>query len=203
MSINREASAIVEHTASFITFDQTNTWGQIGDATAEQQAFGYNSPNVQSAIDDLYSSARLPIGGIFLSLGSNSPEVAPTVTNSQTVALTITGNATANGSVVIDGRTVNFVTGDTPTIIASKIVAVLAADTLSFSSVTSSAGVVTYTYSDSEGHPIFKGTVSGSTFTSNVTTLGGDVGYLGYGSWQLLGSETKYTRTIYTWVRVG
>lgn len=202
MSINREASAIVEHTASFITFDQTNTWGQIGDSTTEQQAFGYNLPNVQAAIDDIYSIARVPVGGIFLSLGSNSPEVAPTVTNSQTVVLTITGNATSDGTVTIDNHSVSFVTADTPTVIAGKIAAALAADTANFTSATSSAGVVTYVYNDDIAHEIFKGVVSGVTFESNVTVLGGDVGYLGYGFWQLLGTETKYTRTIYNWLRV-
>lgn len=201
-SINRNASEIVEKTASTIIFDQTNTWGQIGAPTTEQQQDGINTPNVQSALDDLHATSRVPIGGVIQTLGSNPPSKEPTVLNSQNSTITVSGTATANGSVVIDGITVAFTSGQTASAIAASINSALSAATSIFDSVSLAGSAVTYDYVDSNTHPIVNQVINGVTFSSVVNTLGGDVGYIGYGSWQLLGSETKYSKTIYSWLRV-
>lgn len=203
MSINREAAQIVEHTASFITFDQTNTWGQIGDPTPEQTSFGYNLPNVQAAIDDLYTFTRLSPGTIILTISATSPGDEPTISYSQNATITVSGAPTAAGTLIIDGRNVAFTALDTPTTIASKIAAVLAADTVAIHSAVASGTTVTYEYIDTNNHPTTNGTTNGVNLVTVTNTIGGDdIGYIGYGSWQLLGSETKYSKTIYTWLRV-
>jgi hypothetical protein len=202
MSINRQASGITERNAGFIEFDQTNTWGQIGDPKAAQEQDGVDWPNVQSAIDDIYDIARVPPGGVVTTISSNNPGVEPTVSNSQVTKITVTGTPSANGTVVIDGISVAFLSTDTTAGIATKIRDALIADTALISSATVSTNTVTYTYVDANAHNTFSGVVSGVTFTSEVQTLGGDVGYIGYGTWQLLGSETKYSKMIYSWLRV-
>lgn len=203
MSINRDASQIVEHTASFITFDQTNTWGQIGDATPEQTSFGYNSPNVQAAIDDLYTFTRLAPGTIILTVSATSPGDEPTIAYSQNATITVSGAPTAAGTLDIDSHSVAFTASDTPATIASKIAAVLVADTVAIHTATASGVTVTYEYNDQNNHPTTNSTTNGVKLVTVINTIGGDdIGYIGYGSWQLLGSETKYSKTIYTWLRV-
>lgn len=202
MSINREASGITQRGADFIVFDQTNTWGQIGAPKANQEQNGVVWPNAQSAIDDIYEIVRLPTGSILNTISSNNPGNEPTVTNSQVTKVTVTGTPSANGTVVIAGISVAFLSTDTTAGIATKIRDALIADTALISSATTSTNTVTYEYADSNTHETFSGVVNGVTFTSEVQTLGGDVGYIGYGTWQLLGSETKYTKTIYSWMRV-
>jgi len=40
------------------------------------------------------------------------------------------------------------------------------------------------------------------TVSTTTTTYGGTPGYLGYGWWELLGSEAKYGKTFYSWLRI-
>lgn len=201
MSINRQAADVTEHNAAFIVFDQLHTGGVIGTATAEQISNGYSLPNVQQAIDDLWAIALVIPGSVYQSLSATDPSVAPTVSNSQTVQLTVTGTPTANGTITVANINVAVLTTDTASGVATKIAAAMNAQTF-ISSASALAGVVTYSYVDSGAHPVDNKVQNGITMSSKTTTLGGSPGYLGYGSWELLGSETKFTRTIYSWLRI-
>ncbi len=201
MSINRQSADVTEHNAAFIVFNQLHTGGVIGTATEEQISNGYSLPNIQQAIDDIWSIALVIPGSVYQSISATDPSVAPTVSNSQTVKLTVTGTPTANGTITVANINVSVLTSDTATSVATKIAAAMTAQTF-ISSATALAGVVTYSYVDSNAHPVDNKVQNGITMSSKTTTLGGSPGYLGYGSWELLGSETKFTRTIYSWLRI-
>jgi hypothetical protein len=201
MSINRQAADVTEHNAAFIVFDQLKTGGVIGTATAEQISNGYSLPNIQQAIDDMWAIALVIPGSVYQSLSATDPSVSPTVTQSQTVQLTVTGTPTANGTITVANINVSVLTTDTATTVATKIAAAMTAQTF-ISSASALSGVVTYSYVDSGTHPVDNKVQNGITMSSKTTTLGGKPGYLGYGSWELLGSETKFTRTIYSWLRI-
>jgi predicted component of type VI protein secretion system len=200
MSINRNAAAVVENTAAFITFDQTVTGGVIGTPTTEQENAGYSLPNVQAAIDDIWTKVLVQPGQVVTTLSGVSPSTVPSSQQSQVVQLTVTGTPAANGNIVVASQNVAVLTTDTQNQVASKIQAVL--DALSYISATVVNNVVTYTYTDTGVHPVDNKVENGITLSTKTTTLGGNPGYLGYGSWELLGSETKYTRTFYSWLRV-
>lgn len=201
MSINRNAAGVTEHTADFITFNQQRTGGVIGAATTTQQNNGYDQPNIQSAIDDIWEKALVIPGTVYQTVSATDPSVAPTVTRSQVVQLTLSGTPTANGNLVVAGATIAVLTSDTPTSIATKISTTLSGQSF-ISSASATGAVVTYTYNDSNAHPVDNTIQLGVTMSTKTTTYGGTPGYLGYGSWELLGSETKYTRTIYSWLRI-
>lgn len=201
MSINRQAADVTEHNAAFIVFDQLKTGGVIGTATAEQISNGYSLPNIQQAIDDMWAIALVIPGSVYQSLSATDPSVSPTVTQSQTVQLTVTGTPTANGTITVANINVSVLTTDTATTVATKIAAAMTAQPF-ISSASALSGVVTYSYVDSGTHPVDNKVQNGITMSSKTTTLGGKPGYLGYGSWELLGSETKFTRTIYSWLRI-
>ena len=201
MSINRQAAAVTERVAAFIEFDQSLTGGAIGNATAEQEGNGYDQPNVQSAIDDIWAKALVIPGTVYQTVSATNPGIAPTVSTSQTVQLTITGTPTANGNLTVAGVAVAVLTSDTATGVATKISTTLAAQGF-ISSASVAGAVVTYSYVDSNAHPVDNKVQNGITMSTKTTTYGGTPGYLGYGSWELLGSETKYTRTIYSWLRI-
>lgn len=201
MSINRQAANVTEHNAAFIVYDQLKTGGAIGTATPEQNANGYSLPNVQQAIDDIWSRALVIPGTVYQTLSATDPSVAPTVTRSQTVQLTVTGSPTISGVITISGISVNVLNTDTAAQVATKIATAMNAQTF-ISSATAVSGVVTYSYVDSGSHPVDNRTQNGVTTSTKTTVLGGMPGYLGYGSWELLGSETKFTRTIYSWLRI-
>ncbi|MNO52432.1 GP11 baseplate wedge protein [compost metagenome] len=201
MSINRQAAGVTEHTAAFATFDQTRSGGAIGDATPAQQSSGYDQPNVQSAIDDLWDRALIIPGSVYHTLSAIAPSIEPTVLYSQTVQLTITGVPTANGNITVDSTNVAVLTTDTAAGVASKIATVMAAQPF-ISSASVAGAVVTYTYVDTDTHPVDNKVQNGITMSTKTTVFGGEPGYLGYGSWELLGSDTKYTRTIYSWLRI-
>lgn len=201
MSINRRAADVTEHTAAFTTFDQTVTGGSIGNATLTQQGNGYDEPNVQAAIDDLFTRITITPGAVFQSISSIDPSVERTVSYSQSVQLTVTGTPTANGNITVAGATVAVLTTDTAIGVATKIAAALSAQAY-ISSATRVSAVVTYTYVDSNAHPVDNKTQNGVTLSTQTLVHGGAPGYLGYGSWELIGSETKFTRTIYNWLRI-
>ena len=201
MSINRNAAGVTEHTADFITFNQQRTGGVIGTATTDQENNGYSTANVQSAIDDIWEKALVIPGTIYQTVSATDPSVVPTVTRSQVVQLTVAGTPTANGNLILAGVNVAVLTSDTATSVTTKIAAALSAQ-LFISSASAAGVVVTYTYTDSNAHPVDNKIQLGVTTSTKTTTYGGRPGYLGYGSWELLGSETKYTRTIYSWLRV-
>lgn len=201
MSINRKAAAVTERVAVFIEFDQTLTGGAIGNATAAQEGAGYDQPNVQSAIDDMWAKALVIPGTVYQTVSATNPGVAPTVSTSQTVQLTIAGTPTANGNITVAGINVAVLTSDAATGVAAKIATALAGQAF-ISSASAAGAVVTYTYIDANAHPVDNKVQNGITMTTKTTTYGGKPGYLGYGSWELLGSETKYTRTIYSWLRI-
>lgn len=201
MSINRQAAGVTERNANFIEFDQTRTGGAIGNPTTAQENEGYGEPNVQSAIDDMWEKALVIPGTVYQTVSAVNPGTAPTVSTSQTVQLTIAGTPTANGNLTVAGINVAVLTSDAATGVATKIAAALA--TQGFISSAAAAGaVVTYSYVDSNAHPVDNKVQNGITMSTKTTTYGGKPGYLGYGSWELLGSETKYTRTIYSWLRI-
>lgn len=201
MSINRRAADVTEHTAAFITFDQTVTGGSIGNATLAQQGNGYDAPNVQAAIDDLFGRIAFVPGSIYQSISSIDPSVARTVSFSQSVQLTVAGTPTANGNITVAGATVAVLTTDTAIGVATKITTALNAQSY-ISSATRVGAVVTYTYVDSSTHPVDNKTQNGVVLSTQTLSHGGSPGYLGYGSWELMGSETKFTRTIYSWLRI-
>lgn len=201
MSLNRLAAGVTEHTASFITFDQLATGGVIGTATTEQENNGYDLPNVQAAIDDIWAKALVIPGTVYQTVSATDPSVAPTSSRSQIVQLTVTGTPSMNGNVVIAGATIPLLTSDDATGVATKIASALAAQPF-ISSATAAGAVVTYTHADSNQHQVDNNVQLGITFSTKTTQYGGTPGYLGYGSWELLGSETKYTRTIYSWLRI-
>ena len=201
MSINRNAAGVTEHTADFITFNQDRTGGVIGNATADQENDGYDLPNIQSAIDDIWEKALVIPGTVYQTVSATNPAVAPTVSNSQTVQLTFAGTPTANGNINVAGVAIAVLTSDTATSVATKVATALASQTF-ISSASAAGAVVTYTYNDANNHPVDNKVQNGLTMTTKTTVYGGSPGYLGYGSWELLGSETKYTRTIYSWLRI-
>lgn len=201
MSINRSAAGITSSDAQHIVYDQSITGGAIGNATAAQQAAGLDSPNVQAAIDDIWSKALVQPGQVITTLSGTNPAVAPSPLTSQTTKLTVTGTPTANGNITVIGINIAVLTSDTQNTVATKIQTALSALPY-ISSATVASNVVTYTYNDTGAHPVDNKVQNGITMSTQTTTLGNTPGYLGYGSWELLGSETKYTRTFYSWLRV-
>jgi len=199
MSINRSAAAVVEKIAAFVEFNQLSTGGVIGNPTIDQQNAGYG-PNVQAAIDDLWAKVLIIPGQVITTLSAVNPATTPASSNSQSVQLTVTGTPTANGNITVSGNTIAVLTTDTANGVAAKIQAVLDATPSIVASVASN--VVTYTYTDTYQYPVDNKVQNGITFSTKTTVLGGQPGYLGYGSWELVGSETKYTRTFYSWLRV-
>lgn len=201
MSQNRNAAGVTEHTADFITFNQQRTGGVIGGATPTQETNGYDLPNVQSAIDDIWEKALVIPGTVYQTVSATDPSVAPTANHSQVVQLTVAGTPSANGSLTVAGVSVAVLTTDAATDVATKIATTLSAQPF-ISSASAAGAVVTYTYNDANAHPVDNKVQLGVTLSTKTTTYGGTPGYLGYGSWELLGSETKYTRTIYSWLRI-
>lgn len=201
MSINRSAAAVTENNAAFIKFDQTVTGGAIGNPTTAQQNSGYSDPNVQAAIDDIWNKVLIQPGQVITTVSATNPAVVPGSSTSQTTQLTVTGTPTANGNITVIGINVAVLNSDTQNSVASKIQAALAALPY-ISSATVASNVVTYTYADTGAHPVDNKVQNGITMSTKTTVNGGTPGYLGYGSWELLGSETKYTRTLYSWMRV-
>lgn len=201
MSINRNAAGITTRVADAVVFDQTLTGGSIGNMTTAQEDAGFDTPNVQSALNDIWAKTPVQPGVAITTMSATSPGVSPSTLYSQVSKVTVTGTPTT-GNLTIAGRTVAILSSDTTTQIAGKIQAVLVALTSIFSSVTTTTNTVTYTYVDTGVHPVDNNTQLGLTIATTTTTFGGKPGYLGYGSWELLGSETKYTRTFYTWLRI-
>ena len=201
MSINRNASAITERVADFILFDQTRTGGVIGTATVSQENNGYAEPNVQAAIDDLWDKALLPVGSVVITPVNRDPGTTPSTLLSQRVAVTVSGSVAANGNITVAGVSVAVLTTDTPTSVATKIAAALSSQTF-ISSASSSGAVVTYEYADTGVHPLATTSQNGLTLTSVVQQYGGVTGYYGYGSWEYLGTETKFSKSLYYWLRV-
>lgn len=201
MSINRIAAGITSNLAAASVFDQTLTGSVIGTGTVEQENAGFDLPNVQAALDDIWKKAPIQPGQIALTMSATSPSVSPSSVSSQVTKVTVTGTPTT-GNLTIAGFAVAILSTDTTTQIAGKIQAVLVAQTSIFSSVTTTTNTVTYTYVGTGAHPVDNNTQLGLTIATTTTTFGGTPGYLGYGSWELLGSETKYTRTLYTWLRI-
>lgn len=200
MSRNRSASGVYERVAAFITFDQTETGGRIGDPSPSQEAQGYG-PNIQAAIDDMWSKVLIIPGAVFQSLSNLSPSTPPTVSRSQTTVVTVSGIANSDNTLSIATIPVPIQAGNDANLIATKIAQTLSAQPFMTSAVATGA-TVTYTWADTQAHPTDNYTQNGVTITSTTTTRGGQPGYLGYGSWELLGSETKYGTTIYSWVRI-
>lgn len=201
MSINRQAAGVTEHTADFVTFDQTLTGGVIGNATTNQQNNGYDTPNVQAAIDDIWGKALVVPGAVLQTISATDPSVAPTVTHSQTIQLTIAGTPTVDGNITVSGLSIAVLTTDSATGVATKIATALTAQTY-ISSAVAAGALVTYSFVDANAHPVDNKVENGITMSTKTTSFGGKPGYLGYGSWELIGSETKYTRTIYSWLRI-
>lgn len=201
MSINRTAAGITSPLAAASVFDQTQTGPNIGAATVAQENAGFDLPNVQAAIDDIWKKSPIQPGQVAITLSATSPSVAPSAVYSQVSKVTVTGTP-VTGNLSIAGYAVAILSTDTTTQIATKIAAVLAANPAIFSSVVPSTNTVTYTYADTSTRPVDNNTQLGLTIATTTTTFGGTPGYLGYGSWELLGSETKYTRTLYTWLRI-
>lgn len=199
MSINRSASAVTEKVAAAIVFDQTRTGGVLGSPTPAQEDEGYGA-NIQAAIDDLWGKVLLQPGIVITTLSPTNPAELPSSTSPQSVVLTVTGTPDVNGDITVAGNNVAVLTTDTQDSVASKIAAVL--DALPSIEASVAANVVTYAYVDTGTHPVDNKVQNGITFSTKTTVLGGTPGYLGYGSWELLGSETKYTRTFYSWLRV-
>lgn len=199
-SRNRSASGVYERVAAFIEFDQVRTGGRIGNPTVDQEAQGYG-PNVQAAIDDLWNKALIGPGSIYLSLSSLSPSTAPTVSRSQSVTTTVTGVANADSTITVGGVPVAINAGNDSNLVATKIAQALSAQPF-ITSATSSGNTVSYTWIDTFAHPTDNYTQVGVTLSSKTTVYGGQPGYLGYGSWELLGSEAKYGTTIYSWLRI-
>jgi len=200
MSINRQAASITTNDAADITYDQT-LFPQIGSASAAQQALGIDGPNVQAALDQIYDSTTVQPGAIVVTLSALNPNTAPTVSYSQVSKVTVTGTPVA-GTLMIAGYQVPILATDTTTQIATKISTALAANTTVFSSAVASTNTVTYTYIDSHDHQVDNNIQLGLTVSTTTTTYGGTPGYLGYGWWELLGSEAKYGKTFYSWLRI-
>ena len=200
MSRNRSASGVYERDAAFITFDQTRTGGRIGNPSVDQEAQGYG-PNVQAAIDDMWAKVLIAPGSIYQSISSTSPSVPPTVSRSQTTTVTAAGVANADSTLSIAGVPVAVNAGNDASLIATKIGQALTAQPF-MSNVAVTGTSVTYTWVDTFAHPTDNYTQVGVTISSTTSVRGGQPGYLGYGSWELLGSETKYGTTIYSWLRI-
>jgi hypothetical protein len=200
MSINRSAASVTTKNAVNIAFDQTLS-PQVGAATAAQIAVGVLTPNVQAALDQIWHGAMTQPGQVIVTLSSRNPNLAPTSSSSQVSVITVTGTPTT-GNLSIMGYTVAILSTDTTTQIATKIRAVLVAVTSVFASVVASTNTVTVTFVDTTAHMVDNNVQLGLTIATTTTTFGGTPGYLGYGWWELLGSETKYTRTFYSWLRI-
>jgi hypothetical protein len=183
-----------------MAYDQS-LFPQVGSATAAQQAVGVDTPNVQAALDQIWDGATAQPGTVIVTLTNRNPNLAPTSSSSQVSVVTVTGTPTT-GNLSIMGYPVAILSTDTTTQIATKIRAVLIAYTGVFTSVVASTNTVTVTYVDTKDHMVDNNVQLGLTIATTTTTFGGTPGYLGYGWWELLGSETKYSRTLYTWLRI-
>lgn len=200
MSINRSAASVTTKNAVDMTYDQT-LFPQIGSATAAQQALGVDTPNVQAALDQIWDGATVQPGQVIVTLSSRNPNLAPTSSAAQVSVITITGTPTT-GNLSIMGYQVAILSTDTTTQIATKIRTVLIAYPAVFASIVASTNTLTITFADTADHRVDNNTQLGLTIATTTTTLGGTPGYLGYGWWELLGSETKYTKTFYSWLRI-
>lgn len=201
MSINRKASGITERVAAYINFDQTATGGVIGNPTPALEDVGYGYPSVQAAIDDLWFKALLPVGSVVTTPVNRDPRELPAAMTSQRDSLTITGTPLADGQIEIALTKVDILATDTTDEICSKIVAVLSLQPF-ISSSSSSANTVTYEYTDTNVHPLAEKSQNGLVISSFVEDYAGTTGYYGYGSWEYLGTENKFMKDLYYWLRI-
>lgn len=181
----------------------------IGGVNVDQSNKGVMYPNVQSAIDDLYSIATVRIGDVLVTTNATPPQAA-----GQVETLTFSGTATWSGTDQKIKKTVIHVygvpiivnIGATHTDVVSATLAKfqeLMNKQILFKRVSKKAddsGVadkLEVEMLDAVQHQPFSRTENGITITGHIDSPARG----GYGTWTDLGTESKFGETLHYFKR--
>lgn len=205
----RGAARVVSRNADHIDYNLSNRaviGGKqpVGAVSIRQAVHGTYSPTIQGAVDDLITMIEMPIGGCMLTWDDITPNGQPQsqlVTISGTLAAQEPGNTQA--VVHVYGFPFKFAIGTTPNVITSEVIRQfkqLAAENSYFQTVTQQDPTsFEVTFIDNQSHEIYSNVENGVTVVSSVTSPA----VYGYGNWDLVGSETKFTKTLNYFRRIG
>lgn len=166
----------------------------FGDALAEQYIKKQYDPNVESALTQL-GVGLYPINSVLITTSATSPSGVSFQEN-----ITVTGVPTGN-YVNVYGIEIAIEPTDSIAQIVQKIEAYFLGTDL-FRSVTDlNDGSFRITHKDNMRHVPYSWEGEGITMTGEVYQQSDVNNTVYYGTWDLLGSETKFTTDMYYWKR--
>lgn len=178
----------------------------IGGITVDQSRKGVNFPNVQSAIDDLYTISPLRVGDVLVSTLATSPEAAgqiETLTFSGTIKNTIDPKA-ETALLHVYGIPFIFNKGTSHTdvvkAVAEKFTEMMN-QSIIFSKVQRKGAAndqLEVQFIDSLPHDATHIEQNGITVSGNIDS----VARSGYGTWTQLGKEEKFGASLYYYKRI-
>lgn len=155
MAKTRRAAQVTERLARFGYYDPNEALTGIGNATPKQVLQGYDTPNIQAAIDELYYQNTVDVGGLLISRYAHNPRPSAWGTGSplagrpQIEDIVISGVPTNKFWYTIDGVDVELTHGDTASTVATKIANALNAAKIEYTaSIGSPTNAIIITYVD-------------------------------------------------------
>lgn len=197
-SLTRSKAGLVSRLADYLQF-RTNPKNEnviagqreLGGVSASQTSKGIFYPTVQSAIDDLYGRAELPVGSVVMAMTNEPPK---TINQSDQLAFTgeVAGEVGEQIMIYVLGFPVIVEGTDSAILVASKAQAVLTqavVDSIAIQSVeidAADASVLNITYNDYQNHVFEPETQYGITMTQTIVVEPQP----GYGIWEWLGGAS-------------
>lgn len=167
---------------------------QLGDATASDYIKGQYEPNVQSALVQLGNMIH-PINSTVITTSATSPSG---VSFQEDIAVS---GVTTGTYVTVYGKNIPILESDSDTQIAEKIETYFAGSDM-FRSVTDlNGGSIRITHKDNMRHEPYFWEGNGLTLSGTVYQQSATTNTVYFGTWDLLGTETKFGEDLYYWRR--
>lgn len=210
MTKARTGAQVPSRLADYLEYKPSNLLqlsgnSSIGSLSVDEAVCGSLFPSVQGAIDDIVTLTDPPIGTVMTNTTGLNPKAV-----SQVQTITITGTAAASAGdeavVFVFGLPIKVSNGDNDEAITGKVFSLLEKyhdDGHLFTNVqrtTGAANKIDVSMIDYKNHPVYKSVNDGVTVTTSVSTPA-QSGVIG--SWTQLGKETKFTKTLTYWERIG
>lgn len=212
ISKTREKAGIFSRDSAFIEYDMGSkdpiigNQRPIGGVNIDQRRKGVDYPNVQSALDDLYTLSMIRVGDVLVSTNSTPPNP-----NGQIETLTFTGTVKNSKDeslpkAIVHVYGIPFVLDkgkthiDLTKAVTEKFTEMMKRNEM-FSNVRvygSTNNQLEIKFLDTITHPEETVTENGITISRSITSPA----QTGYGAWSLLGTETKFNTTLYYFKRI-
>lgn len=212
ISKTREKARVVSRDASFIEYNQGSKDPLIGNSRAiggvniDQSRKGVDYPNVQSAIDDLYTISQLRVGDVLVSTNPTAPEAV-----GQIETLTFTGAVKNSANpefqkAVVHVYGIPFVFNKDQThldvigVVLDKFTEMMNNNEI-FSNVKRKGdenNELEVQFIDCIEHPATDTNENGIKITGTIDSPA----RAGYGTWSNMGSEEKFGSTLYYFKRI-